>query len=224
MENFGFRPTVSPTVSAIQLMQGARVHFIQPDRNTAGFVEERKTDKQQGDYFEQKIVFNVRSLRISIDQTRLNLRNRRVHIIFRDKGGLTRIAYNMRVTDSATIEQQKTGRNRYDFTFTAQSKLPTPSIPDMPNIYQNAGIDANNEPFRIIPLAELQDGLIIRLRIENVQGGYTEAGTLLGTLARYLRRAEEGEDWRNMIGFTNLVSGTNRVRQGFDVNDDIYYY
>lgn len=55
----------------------------------------------------------------------------------------------------------------------------------------------------LLSLNEINDNIIIRLQQQNIDGTYSEKGTLLGTLARYIRQIEEGSEWKDKLGYIN---------------------
>lgn len=203
----GIRTFVIPITTQPELYSDRRLYKVQADRNTAIFSEKKSIANRAGDYYDTAISFQVRKMRVEVDFVCEVLKNRCFHVLCEDNNGIVRYIRKMRLNDEASTGDKLSAKNGYVFSFTTKQKNKTATIPGITLQGLVAGLtgpifgSGSNETFNVIPLSQLEESIIVRLRIPRTSGGYTEIGTLLGTLARYIRQVDDNTTWQDKLGY-----------------------
>lgn len=154
-----YEPTIEPT---------AKKYHLQMDRNTGIFSEEKKTENRAGDYYEQKLSFQVRGMRYEVDYARELLKNRKFHVLYEDQNKQVRFIKNFRVQDNGTTGDNFFAKNGYTFNFYTRSETLAPTIPISLIVFlqENSGTTggitgsnaATSANFSYTRLPQIQDG------------------------------------------------------------------
>lgn len=124
---------ITPIDSGCTLVQSENLEFLGAElepfsiafaRNSAQFSERHVSSNRAGDYFEQSLSFEVPKSRLVVSRNIQFLKNRRVHILFRDRNGQVRIILFAHVTADTSTRQKRAERNGYVFKASAQSRIP----------------------------------------------------------------------------------------------------
>jgi hypothetical protein len=210
-----------------QLDTTARKYVLQMDRNTGVFSEIKKTDNRAGDYYEQKLSFQVRGMRYEVDYTRELLKNRTFHVLYEDYNKQVRLVKNLRVQDEATTGDRYFAKNGYTFNFYTRSVNLAPTIPIsliVFSVQDNGGTGGGNNnsvtsnAWSYTRLPQIQDGDNLLFAKTNDTGQLVGFQWLpSGEYMRHIRGVDQTESSHlNGVGYKS--ENNVRIIHSFDQN------
>lgn len=129
---------VLPSIADLEFLPGKGAYDFQDDRLRAR-LEDSTDSAEPGDFFTYTLTAQMRLVRAEVEFLRAKTRNRPLHVVVTYYNGEQRYIPNMRVRARADSADRPSGRNGYQFTFTARMLKPAPFL--------NADIEVIGGPY-----------------------------------------------------------------------------
>lgn len=111
--------------SDLEFKPEKRAYVIKADRKSVAFNEKSNNDRS-GDIFDRSFSFSINRDRPDVADLAEKLKNRRFHVLYRDRNVYGKLLTNMRVVTDTANGPQWNGRNGTIFNFTGRSEKKAP--------------------------------------------------------------------------------------------------